>query len=73
MIWAKGFGVGFLAVLVSIPIGLLLLGLILKVQSGLPSISIDIIALSKRTLVQLTLALIFALGFLWEYRRITHG
>lgn len=73
MIWAKSFGVGFLAVLVSIPIGWLLLGLILKVQSGLPLISIDIVALSKNTFVQLTLVVIFALGFLWEHHRIAHG
>jgi len=71
MIWFKSFGVGLLAVLVTIPVGFLLLGLILKSKSGLPSISIDVVSLSRTFLVRLVLLLAFALGFLWEYRRLT--
>jgi ethanolamine transporter EutH len=72
MIWAKSFGVGLLAVLVSIPIGFLLLGLILKVKSGLPSIGIDIVSLSRNVVARRVLLLVFVLGFLWEYRRLAH-
>jgi ethanolamine transporter EutH len=70
MIWFKSFGVGLLAVLVTIPIGFVLLGLILKAKSGLPSISIDVVSLSRNLVVRLVLLLVFALGFLWEYRRL---
>ena len=53
MIWFKSFAVGLLAVLVTIPIGFVLLGLILKAKSGLPSISIDIVSLSRDLVVRL--------------------
>jgi ethanolamine transporter EutH len=71
MIWFKSFGVGLLAVLVTIPVGFLLLGLILKAKSGHPTISIDIVSVSRIFVVRLVLVLVFALGFLWEYRRLT--
>lgn len=69
MIWLKSFGVGLLAVLVSIPIGCVALGVILKVISG-ESLGFDVVALSRNLYVRLVFLLIFALGFLWEYRRV---
>ncbi|MGA2687604.1 MAG: hypothetical protein ABSE85_05995 [Candidatus Korobacteraceae bacterium] len=70
MIWVKSFGVGLLVVLVFIPTGFVILGLVLKAKSGLPSIGIDVVALSRNLLVRLAIMLVFALGFLWEYRRL---
>lgn len=71
MVWLKSLGVALLVVLGSIPIGFLILGRILKVRSGLPSISIDILSLSRNLVVWLVLLLAFVLGFLWEYHRLT--
>jgi hypothetical protein len=53
-----------------IPVGFIILSLILKSKSGLPSIGIDVVALSRNLLVRLAILLAFALGFLWEYRRL---
>ena len=71
MIWVKSFFIGLLAVIVMIPIGVIVLALILKTKSGLPSIGIDIVALSRNLLARLAILLVFALGFLWEYGRLT--
>lgn len=69
MIWLKSAGVGLLAVLVLIPIGSLALSIFLKVRSG-HNIGIDVVALSRSVVVRLLIVLVFALGFLWEYRRL---
>jgi hypothetical protein len=70
MVWVKSFGVGLLAVLVVIPVGFIILSAILKSISGLPTIGIDVVALSRNLRVRLAILLAFALGFLWEYRRL---
>jgi ethanolamine transporter EutH len=70
MVWLKSFGVGLIAVLIAIPVGFVVLGVILKARSGLPSISIDVVSLSRNLLVRVFVLLVFALGFLWEYRRL---
>lgn len=69
MIWFKSFGAGLLAVLISIPVGVVLLQLILKARTGLP-IGVDVVSLSRQLTVRLTFLLIFALGCAWEYRRL---
>ena len=71
MIWLKSFGVGLLAVLVSIPIGFVVLGVILRAKTGLPNVGIDVVALSRNLVARLIILLVFALGFLWEFRRLT--
>ncbi len=72
MIWFKSFGVGLLAALATIPIGLFLWGLFFQTKSGQPSVQIDIVSLSKGFVPRLFLLLVFALGFIWEYRRLMH-
>lgn len=72
MIWFKSFGVGLLVVLVSVPIGFLVFGLILKTKLGLSSVSIDVVSLSRNLVVRFVILLVFLLGFLWEYRRLIH-
>lgn len=70
MILVKSVGVGLFAVLVAIPIGFLALSVFLKIRTG-QNIGIDVVALSRDVVVRLLILLVFALGFFWEYRRLT--
>jgi hypothetical protein len=70
MIWVKSISVGLLAVVIAMPVGFVVFSLFLKARSGLPTISIDIVSLSKNMIVYFLLLAVFLLGFFWEYRRL---
>lgn len=70
MIWFRSFCAGLLAVIISVPLALFILGLILKARSGVSAISIDIVSLSRAFIPRLFVLLVFALGAIWEYRRL---
>lgn len=71
MIWLRSAAVGLIAVLIAIPIGSVILGLILSSKSDRP-VGVDIVALSRNGFALLAAVLIFSLGFAWEFRRLAH-
>lgn len=73
MIWFKSFMVGLLSVLLAMPVIFIVLGVILKAKSGLPSIAIDVVSYSHNIAVRLILVTVFVIAFFWEYLRLRGG
>jgi hypothetical protein len=73
MIWIKSFAVGVGSALLALPILFISFALMLKSRSPATAIGIDVVAFMRIAAVRLILASIFALAFIWEYRRVRVG
>ena len=69
MIWLKSFAFGVGGALLAFLIMFISLSLILNSGSSSAGVGIDVVAFARMTIVRLILASVFALAFIWEYRR----
>lgn len=69
MIWFKCLVVGAVALLIAVGIGFFMIPLVLRMRTG-QLVGWDITSFARHYMVWLVLGLAFAVGFLWEYRRL---